>query len=157
VGGGVQWPPPPDDWVAYDIIKEKAQVNLKLVLQPSTQADQDAKINTAAASNSLPDVFMASRDVLYKLVQAGLVAKVDDLLPLMPTRTETHYADADRNKLATFDGAMYGLPDPGALPQTDSLVIRQDWLDRWPQALKTWMSHDLPKAFTFDDPDGNGQ
>src|SRR5512145_1130025 len=69
--------PPPDDWVAYDIIKEKAQVNLKLVLQPSTQADQDAKINTAAASNSLPDVFMASRDVLYKLVQAGLVAKVD--------------------------------------------------------------------------------
>ncbi len=151
--------PPPDDWVAYDIIKEKAQVNLKLVLQPSTQADQDAKINTAAASNSLPDVFMVSRDVLYKLVQAGLVAKVDDLLPLMPTRTETHYADADRNKLATFDGAMYGLPDPGALPQTDSLVIRQDWLDKLslqaPKTIDEFMT--VAKAFTFDDPDGNGE
>ena len=96
--------PPPDDWVAYDIIKDKAKVNLKLVLLPSTQSDQDAKINAAGASNSLPDVFMVSRDVLYKLVQAGLIAKVDDLLPQMPVRTEGHYSDVDRNKLATWDG-----------------------------------------------------
>jgi len=150
--------PPPDDWVAYDIIREQAKVNLKLVLLPSTQADQDTKINAAAASNSLPDIFMVSRDVLYKLVQAGLVAQVDDLLPLMPTRTAGHYSDPDRNKLATFDGAMYGLPDPGALPQTDSLVIRQDWLDKLgltaPTNLDEFM--EVAKAFTFNDPDGNG-
>lgn len=151
--------PPPDDWVAYDIIKESAKVNLNLVLLPSTQADQDTKINAAAASNSLPDIFMVSRDVWYKLVQAGLIAKVDDLLPLMPTRTAGHYADADRNKLVTIDGAMYGLPDPGALPQTDSLVIRQDWLDKLgltaPKTLDEFLT--VAKAFTFDDPDGNGQ
>ena len=151
--------PPPDDWVAYDIMKEDAKVNLKLVLLPSTQSDQDAKINAAGASNSLPDIFFVSRDVLYKLVQAGLVAKVDDLLPLMPVRTQGHYADADRNKLATFDGAMYGLPDPGALPQTDALVIRQDWLDKLsltsPKTLDEFMT--VAKAFTFDDPDGNGK
>ena len=122
--------PPPEDWVAYQIIKDSAKVNLKLVLLPSTQADQDTKINAAAASNSLPDLFMVSRDVWYKLVQAGLIAKVDDLLPLMPVRTKGHYSDADRNKLVTLDGSMYGLPDPGALPQTDALVIRKDWLDK---------------------------
>ncbi len=83
--------PPPDDWVAYQIIKDNAKVNLKLVLLPSTQSDQDTKINAAGASNSLPDLFMVSRDVWYKLVQAGLVAKVDDLLPLMPVRTQGHY------------------------------------------------------------------
>lgn len=151
--------PPPDDWVAYDIIKEKANVNLKLVLQPSTQSDQDARINAAAASNSLPDVFMVSRDVLYKLVQAGLVAKTDDMLAQMPIRTKGHYYDADRNKLATFDGAMYGLADPGALPQTDSLVIRQDWLDKLklqaPKTLDEFLA--VAKAFTFNDPDGNGK
>ncbi len=149
---------PPDDWAAYDKILESAKVNLTLVLLPSTQADQDAKINAAAASNSLPDIFMVSRDVWYKLVEAGLVANVDDLLPLMPVRTETHYYDADRNKLATYDGSMYGLPDPGALPQTDSLVIRQDWLDALgltaPTTLDEFMT--VAKAFTFDDPDGNG-
>lgn len=151
--------PPPDDWVAYDIIRENVKVNLKLVLLPSTQADQDTKINAAGASNSLPDLFMVSRDVWYKLVEAGLVANVEDLLPLMPVRTETHYYDADRNKLATYDGKMYGLPDPGALPQTDSLVVRQDWLDKLglqsPKTLDEFMT--VAKAFTYDDPDGNGK
>jgi len=151
--------PPPDDWIAYQTMKDKAGVNLKLVLLPSTQSDQDARINAAAASNSLPDVFMVSRDVLYKLVQAGLVAKVDKLLPLMPVRTEGHYSDADRNKLATWDGVMYGLPDPGALPQTDALVIRQDWLDKLglkaPATLDEFLA--VAKDFTFKDPDGNGK
>ncbi len=151
--------PPPEDWVAYQIMRDNVKVNLNLVLLPSTQADQDTKINAAGASNSLPDVFMVSRDVWYKLVQAGLVAKVDDLLPLMPTRVAGHYSDEARNKLVMLDGAMYGLPDPGALPQTDSLVIRQDWLDKLgleaPKTLDEVLT--VLKAFTFDDPDGNGQ
>jgi putative aldouronate transport system substrate-binding protein len=151
--------PPPDDWAAYKVMKDSAKVNLKLVLLPSTQADQDTKINAAAASNSLPDLFMVNRDTWYKLVQNGLVAKVDDLLPLMPIRTKGHYADADRNKLVTLDGAMYGLPDPGALPQTDGLVIRKDWLDKLglqaPKTLDEFMT--VAKAFTFNDPDGNGK
>jgi putative aldouronate transport system substrate-binding protein len=150
---------PPDDWVAYQIIKDELKITLKLVLLPSTQSDQDTKINTAAASNSLPDLFMVSRDTWYKLVQAGLIAKVDDLLPLMPVRTATHYNDPDRNRLATVDGSMYGLPDPGAMPMTDGLVIRQDWLDKLKLTAPTTMDEFLTvaKAFTFDDPDGNGK
>jgi putative aldouronate transport system substrate-binding protein len=150
---------PPDDWVAYQLIQDEAKVNLKLVLLPSTQSDQDTKINAAAASNSLPDIFFTSRDTWYKLVQAGLVAKVDDLLPMMPVRTATHYSDPDRNKLVTLDGSMYGLPDPGAMPMTDGMVIRQDWLDKLgltaPTTLDEFMT--VAKAFTFDDPDGNGK
>ena len=150
---------PPDDWVAYQIIKDQLKITLKLVLLPSTQSDQDTKINTAAASNSLPDIFMVSRDTWYKLVQAGLIAKVDDLLPLMPVRTSTHYNDPDRNRLATVDGSMYGLPDPGAMPMTDGLVIRQDWLDKLSLKAPTTLDEFLTvaKAFTFDDPDGNGK
>ena len=151
--------PPPDDWAAYQIIKDELKVNLKLVLLPSTQSDQDTKINAAAASNSLPDVFFASRDTWFKLVGAGLVAKVDDLLPLMPARTASHYSDPDRNRLVTIDGAMYGLPDPGAMPMTDGLVIRQDWLDKLnlkaPTTLDEFMT--VAKAFTANDPDGNGK
>jgi putative aldouronate transport system substrate-binding protein len=151
--------PPPDDWVAYQVIRDSVKVNLKLVLEPTSQGDQDTKINAAAASNSLPDVFMVSRDVWYKLVQNGLVAKVDDLLPLMPVRVKGHYSDEARNKLVTIDGSMYGLPDPGALPQTDSLVIRKDWLDKLglqsPKTLDEFLT--VAKAFTFNDPDGNGK
>ncbi|MBN2388429.1 MAG: extracellular solute-binding protein [Anaerolineales bacterium] len=151
--------PPPEDWVAYQIIQDELLIDLELVLLPSSAGDQDTKINTAAASNSLPDLFFVSRDTLYDLVQVGLVAPVDDLLPLMPVRTETHYSDPNRNALVTFDGQMYGLPDPGQIPMTDGLVIRQDWLDalglQAPTTLDDFMT--VATAFTFDDPDGNGQ
>ena len=134
-------------------------INLKVVLLPSTQADQDTKINTAAASNSLPDLFLVNRDAWYKVTEAGLTANVDELLPLMPDRTKTHYSDPDRNKQVTYNGALYGLADPGHLPQTDALVIRQDWLDKLgleaPKTLDDFMT--VAKAFTNDDPDGNGK
>ena len=70
--------PPPDDWVAYQIIKDKLNINLKIVLLPATQADQDTKINTAAASNSLPDLFFVNRDTWFNVTEAGLtVDKLD--------------------------------------------------------------------------------
>ncbi|MGB8980276.1 MAG: extracellular solute-binding protein [Anaerolineales bacterium] len=151
--------PPPDDWIAYQIIKDELNINLKVVLLPGTQSDQDTKINTAAASNSLPDLFFVNRDAWYKITDAGLIANVEELLPLMPERTKTHYSDPDRNKLVAYNGAMYGLPDPGQMVQTDSLVIRKDWLDKLglasPTTLDEFMT--VAKAFTNDDPDGNGQ
>src|SRR5512138_1963216 len=82
--------PPPDNWVAYQMIKDKLNINLKVVMLPGTQTDQDTKINTAAASNSLPDLFFVNRDTWYKVTEAGLIANVEELLPLMPERTKTH-------------------------------------------------------------------
>lgn len=151
--------PPPDDWVAYQIIQDELLIDLNVVLLPSGAADQDTKINTAAAGNALPDLFFVSRDTLYDLVQAGLIAPVDDLLPLMPERTASHYSDPSRNALVTWDGQMYGLPDPGQIPMTDAPVIRQDWLTALNLEAPTTLDEflEVARAFTFDDPDGNGQ
>ncbi|MGB7538220.1 MAG: extracellular solute-binding protein [Anaerolineales bacterium] len=151
--------PPPEDWVAYSIIKEKLKITLNLVLVPGDVAEQNTKINTAAAANDLPDIFFVNRDVWYKLVGEGLVAKVDDLLPLMPTRTATHYSDPNRNRIVTVDGAMYGLPDQGQIPTTDGLVIRKDWLDKLGLAMPKTVDEliAVAKAFTENDPDGNGK
>lgn len=151
--------PPPEDWVAYQIIKDELNINLKVVLLPGTQADQDTKINTAAASNSLPDLFFVNRDAWYKITDAGLTANVEELLPLMPERTKTHYSDPDRSKQVMYNGHIYGLADPGNLVQTDAMVIRQDWLDKLgleaPKTLDEFLV--VAKAFTNDDPDGNGK
>ncbi len=151
--------PPPDDWVAYQIIKDELNINLKVVILPGTQADQDTKINTAAASNSLPDLFFVNRDTWYKITDAGLIANVDELLPLMPERTKTHYSNPDRNLQVTYNGSLYGLADPGNLIQTDAMVIRQDWLDKLGLKAPTTLDEFLAvaKAFTNDDPDGNGK
>jgi putative aldouronate transport system substrate-binding protein len=151
--------PPPEDWVVYQIVKDELNINLKVVLLPATQADQDTKINTAAASNSLPDLFFVNRDTWFKITEAGLIANVDELLPLMPERTKGHYSNPDRNLQVTYNGGLYGLADPGNLVQTDAMVIRQDWLDKLglkaPTTLDEFMT--VAKAFTNDDPDGNGK
>jgi putative aldouronate transport system substrate-binding protein len=151
--------PPPDDWVAYKIIKDKLNINVKYVAMPASSADSDAKINAAAAANNLPDIFQVNRDVLIKLVNNGLIAPVDDLLKLMPVRTKDHYSDPGRNLLVMLNQKMYGLPDPGSLPHIDGLVVRQDWLDKLGLKAPTTLDEFLTvaKAFTEKDPDGNGK
>ena len=151
--------PPPDDWLGYKIIKDKLGINLKLVLQPSSFTDQDTKLSVAAAANSLPDLFGVNRDMLMKIARQGLVAPVDNLLPLMPIRTRTHYSDAGRNRLVTLQGKMYGLPDPGAMDRVEGVVIRKDWLDKLGLPVPKTLDdlYKVAQAFTTKDPDGNGK
>jgi putative aldouronate transport system substrate-binding protein len=58
-----------------------------------------------------------------------------------------------------LDGKMYGFPNPGAMTYVDGLVIRKDWLDKlgleMPKTLDDFLA--VAKAFTEQDPDGNGQ
>ena len=150
---------PPENWVGYQIIKDKLGIDLKLILEPSTPTDQDTKISVAAASNSLPDIFGVNRDMLVKIARQGLVAPVDSLLSKMPTRTKTHYNDPINRKMVMLSGKMYGLPDPGAMPRVEGLVIRKDWLDKLGLKVPTNLDELMvvARAFTFKDPDGNGK
>jgi putative aldouronate transport system substrate-binding protein len=156
--------PPPDDWVAYDVIREKLGINLTYVIMP-TGADGEAKLNAAAAANQLPDfvqMVSASGDVratLFRLVDLGLVAPVEDLMPLMPERVKTHYNDPLLINLVTFNGHQYGFPEPPPLPKREGLVIRKDWLDKLGLEPPTTLDEllQVAKAFTEQDPDGNGQ
>jgi putative aldouronate transport system substrate-binding protein len=155
---------PPDDWVAYDIIREELNINLTYVIVP-TGADGEAKINAAAAANDLPDLFQMvsanndNRGALLRLVDLGLMAPLDDLLPLMPERTKLHYNDPLALDLVTFNGQLYGFPEPPPIPKREGLVIRKDWLDKLGLAVPTTPEELLAVAvaFTEQDPDGNGQ
>ena len=152
-------PAPPADWVAYSMIKEKLDITLKVVFLPSNFTDQDAKINAAAAANMLPDLLHPNRDAWVRLVQQGLIAEVEDMLPLMPTRTKQQYQDPIGRKVASVDGKLYALPSPGAIPKVEGVVIRKDWLERLGKAVpkSTEEFFELGKAFTANDPDGNGK
>jgi putative aldouronate transport system substrate-binding protein len=151
--------PPPDDWRAFKIVRDKLNIDWKVSLLPSTLTDQDMKINAAAAANNLPDIFLVNRDAWYKLAKAGLLAPVDKMLAQMPVRTRTHYSDLVARKLVTLKGVMYGLPEPGQLPMTDGFVVRKDWLTKLglaaPRTLDDFLA--VAKAFTERDPDGNSK
>lgn len=155
---------PPDDWAAYQIIRDELNINLTYVIVP-TGEDGEAKINAAAAANDLPDLFqMASanndnRGALLRLVDLGLIAPISDMMPLMPERTKLHYNDPLAIDLVTFHGEQYGLPQPPPIPKREGLVIRKDWLDKLGLAVPTTPEElfAVAVAFTEQDPDGNGQ
>ena len=110
--------PPPANWVGFQIIKDKLNIDLKLTALPSNESDQDVKVQAAAAANNLPDLFMVRRDVLSRLVPQGLIASVDDLYAKMPIRTATHY-DAVSKSHARIGGKTYGLADPGSINKNE--------------------------------------
>jgi len=150
--------PPPADWGALKIIKDKFNINLKLTALPSAENDQDVKINAAGAGNALPDLFMVRRPVWQKLVQQGLIANVDDMYPQMPNRCKTHYTE-DSITFTTINGKSYGLASPGAIAKNEGVLIRKDWLDKLglkePVTTEDYMN--VMKAFTEKDPDGDGK
>jgi putative aldouronate transport system substrate-binding protein len=150
--------PPPRDWVALKKIREELGINLVLSAMPSSEADQDVKVNASAAGNTLPDIFMVRRDPFMNIVRVGVVSPVDDLYPLMPTRTAVHY-DADSRAYTTVNGKSYGLASPGTIAKNEGVLIRKDWLDKLglnvPVTLNDYL--EVMKAFTFQDPDGNGR
>ncbi|MCB0233494.1 MAG: extracellular solute-binding protein [Anaerolineae bacterium] len=155
--------PPADDWIAYDRIRNELGINLHYTIIPP-QGDGETKLNAAAAANDLPDLFMIvsttnDRDNLRTYHDLGLIAPVDDMFAMMPERTKTHYNNPVLIDLDSFDGQAYGLPNPPGITNREGLVIRQDWLDNLGLEAPTTPAEllEVAKAFTFNDPDGNGQ
>jgi putative aldouronate transport system substrate-binding protein len=150
--------PPPPDWKALQIIREKLNINLVLSALPSSELDQDVKINASAAANSLPDVFMIRRDPFVNIVRVGMLAPVDDLYKLMPTRTAVQY-DEDSIGFTTINGRSYGLASPGTIEKNEGILIRKDWLDNLgleiPVTLEDYMN--VMRAFTERDPNNSGR
>lgn len=158
-----QAPAPPDDWIGFKTIREKLNINLKYVVLP-TGADGEQKLNAAAAANALPDLFQnvsttTERNKALELYKQGLIAPVDKLLPLMPTRVKLHYNDPATQALVTFDGVQYAFVEAPNLPKREGLVIRKDWLDKLGLKAPTTVDElfAVAKAFTEKDPDGNGK
>lgn len=150
--------PPPTDWAAYKIIKDKLGIDLKLTALPSNESDQDVKINAAGAANALPDLFMVRDTTLAQLVKQNLLAPLDDMFAKMPGRTAKVY-DKDAQNYGKVNGKVYALAQPGSIIKNEGVLIRKDWLDKL--GLKVPVTTDdymeVMKAFTFKDPDGNGK
>ncbi len=150
--------PIPADWVGYQIVKDKLGINLKLTNLPSSEADQNTKINAAGAANTLPDIFMVSNEVFSTLVSKKLLAPVDSMYAKMPNRTAKMY-DKDSRAFTTIDGHSYALAQPGSIVRNEGVLIRKDWLDKLglkvPKTTDEYLA--VMKAFTEKDPDGNGK
>lgn len=150
--------PLPNDWVGYKILKDKFDIELEASSLPSSTTDQDMKVQAASAADTLPDFFVASREVWLRLAQNGMLADVTDLYSKMPKRTEIMFDQAAKD-FTSIDGRSYGFATPATIVRNEGVLIRKDWLDNLGLAIPKTTDEflNVMRAFTFNDPDKNGK
>ncbi|WP_181592689.1 extracellular solute-binding protein [Paenibacillus sp. YN15] len=143
-----------------DWINANGPVNVKYVLVPRNESAQ--KFNTLFASNTAPDI-INEYDTNYrnKLYDQKQIQPIDELIEKYSTDYKQLMEQYPTlRKVGTKpDGKLY---ETGRLQNTGALyavIIRADWLEKLnlsvPQTPEELL--EVAKAFTFNDPDGNGK
>lgn len=99
--------------------------------------------------------------MIADMIESGRVKAIDeDIEKYMPDRLKEIYDKYPQTFYpVTKDGKTYGLACAPVLTEGQVMVIRQDWLDnlglKAPATLDEFEA--VIRAFTEDDPDGNGK
>lgn len=145
------------------LFHDELNVNITYsMISDSTAYNQ--KLKLAMASGGLPDVFQVqNKSDMRQLMEAGAL---EDLRPVYdeyasPLLKQMIEMESERVfEPASYKGGLYAIPMK--MPSTNffnHLWIREDWLTNLglerPQSIEDVYA--IAKAFTFDDPDQNGQ
>jgi putative aldouronate transport system substrate-binding protein len=157
--GTPEVPDPPENWFVYKILREKFNINLK-INRAQFGAEGTAKLRALAAANDLPDYFaIDDRTVFYDFAEQGLLAPSEPIQKLMPKRFADRSKDSKLVQLSTFNNVRYGFIERSIFKNRHGMLIRKDWLTKLglkaPTTLEEFL--EVAKAFTFNDPDGNGK
>lgn len=158
----------PDAWYVKKI-EDEFNVDIEMKYRNEGSSDYTEWLTLSLAGDDCPDWFRdyaVSPSMLNDFVKQGLVAKIDPEMVKenMPNymKWAEKYSDImtdDPLNLYSVDGEVYSVPD-GSVEMTRFCLMgyRQDWLDKLgmeaPKTLDEFT--EVMKAFTFNDPDGNG-
>jgi putative aldouronate transport system substrate-binding protein len=147
--------PTPDQ----DIIKQELDKVLNTEINLTVYASSDDyknQLNVRMASGNFPDLFAVDRQQLKQLSEQGLLL---DLTPYMDKLKPTKDFIGEASlKQGMQNGKTFAIAKKPSMSKT-SYWIRKDWLDKL--NLKAPATFDellaVSKAFTENDPDGNGK
>ena len=144
---------------------QKYGINMDVIWAADDKTgDYDTKLTVAMASGELPDVFMCtSYNTMYSAYEAGLIADITDVFN---EYASDYVKDLYENNKELFqscfiDGKMVAIPALGTpIEGTGTFLwIRQDWMENLgleaPKSFEDVI--EIARAFTYDDPDGNGK
>jgi len=144
-------------------LEDRYNIEIELVVLPGW-SDAPAKISLLMADDAQrPDAiwWWNMEPDFAKWVDAGLLV---DVAPYMDKYTviRDYYNKMDPATLffaSSEGGRIYRVPGDVSEPSCEILWIRQDWLDNLGLATPTTLAEleDVMRAFTFNDPDGNGK
>ena len=121
------------------------------------------KLATSIMSGDYPDIISTSLSDYVNYANGEVIADITDLIDQYASDELKAYIYSDGGEALEclkVNGRIYGLPK--ILSSYDSvsvLFIRKDWLDNLSLEVPKTMEEfkDVAHAFTYNDPDGNGQ
>lgn len=136
---------------------EKA-TNTKLNVQMISQDQYETKFSLLAAGGDLPDITRLDGFKYQEYMDTGMFMEISDLLEEHGENI-TKYIEDKNWELTKWKGKKYVIPYQGTGGSSYRNFIRKDWLDKLglkePTNLEEYK--EVLRAFTFDDPDGNGK
>lgn len=118
--------------------------------------------NIAIASGDIPDIMPITYIQFFQMQRADMLADLTEVYEAYATDLTKEIMEADERNLAsaTMNEKLLGIPKGGDyLESTALLWVRRDWLENVnmdpPETIDEMI--EVARAFTFDDPDGNGK
>lgn len=145
------------------LTKKKLGINIKTTLLGGDAGNYDTKLRLAlTGSEDLPDVFpVYGTQMISDMIESGKVKAIDkDIDKYMSKRMQKIYKKYPSTfNPITKDGKTYGIAISPSLTEGETMIIRQDWLDKLGLKAPTNMAEfeKVIQAFTEEDPDGNGK
>ncbi|MBD2871685.1 extracellular solute-binding protein [Paenibacillus sp. IB182493] len=145
---------PPTDTV-LNKIEEYTGAEIEFSWIPD--ASKEERLNTALASDSLADIVtitLMENSSVRNALKAGVFWEISPYLDEFPNLAKI--SEGFRTS-ASIEGKLYGIPLQKQVAR-NGVIVRKDWLDKLGlQPPKTTAElFEVAKAFTENDPDGNG-
>ena len=121
-------------------------------------ANFDQQLALYITSGDMPDVIWCSYSVWNDYAQQGAWADISSYISEEKTPELMSYV-GDSWAYMTIDGGIYGVPSMLDVPTSHVTGIRTDWLNNLGLEAPTTIDEftEVMRAFTFNDPDGNGE
>lgn len=146
--------PVPDDDPIRNELNEA--LNVEISMTTTGAGDYFTQLSADIAAGDFPDLFQVDRARLQQLADQGLLLDISDYLD-DELAIYTEETGDDLLTLGNVGGTDYGLVS-GTGWNYNSYWIRKDWLDNLGLDVPTTVDDfaEVARAFTEDDPDGNG-
>lgn len=134
-------------------LEKRTNTQLTLMLLPGS--DIPSKLNTMAASQTLPDI-IKYKD-FFPYAQQGAMMELDDLIDQYGQNLKAHLPE-HLWEFTKYEGKQVAIPylnEAGKFV----LAVRADWLDKLGLSMPTTLEEyrQVAVAFANEDPDGNGE
>ena len=143
--------------------EEKLGIKIDYSILGGDASNYNQKLRLAmTGSEDLPDVIpVYDTQMISELIESQRIKAIDDdIEKYMPERLKKIYEQYPETFYpVTKDGKTYGFANTPVLDDPQVLIVRQDWLDKLNLKAPTNMEEfeAVCKAFTEQDPDGNGK